>query len=103
MTLDEGAAFVPSGQMLRIEMRGKPVMGPVEERPFVAGHRVVGVGQRRIPVIAAEHLVGTLARLHHLYALGDLPRQEEKADIVIGHHGLRHGGDGIRQILQHLG
>ena len=51
------------------------------------------VGERRVPVVAGEHLVGALAGLHHLDVLRDLLRQQVEGDAVVADHRLAHGGD----------
>ncbi|MCY1528629.1 hypothetical protein D9M68_637410 [compost metagenome] len=77
-------------------------VGAVEEGRAVAVKRVTGIGQRRIPVVATEQLVGALAALHHLAVLRDFAGQQVEGDAVMADHRLAHGREGCRELIQHL-
>ncbi|MDT4821342.1 hypothetical protein FQZ97_545170 [compost metagenome] len=74
----------------------------VEEGRAILVERVAGVGQRRVPVVAAEQLVGALAALHHLAVLRYLAGEQVEGDAVVADHGFAHGGEGLGQLFQHL-
>ena len=48
---------------------------------------------RRVPVVAAEHLVGALAGLHDLAVARDLLAEQVEGDRVVGDHRLAHRRD----------
>ena len=59
--------------------------------PCVPGHR----GQRRVPVVAGEHLVGALPGLHDRDRLGDLLGQQVERHAVVADHRLGHRRDRV--------
>ena len=80
--------------------RAHPGVVAVEERAGVGGQPVAGrVEHRRVPVVAAEHLVGALAGLHDLAVAGHLLAEQVEGHRVVGHHRLAHRRDGLRQRL----
>ncbi|MEZ5176991.1 MAG: hypothetical protein R2746_01560 [Acidimicrobiales bacterium] len=104
--LHEPERLVAARQPARGQQAGQVLVGAVEEGLPVpldrAGDVVVGcVGHGRVPVVAGEHLVGALARLHHLHVLGDLLAQEVERHGVVAHHWLAHGGHGGAQRGEH--
>jgi hypothetical protein len=54
-------------------------------------------GQRRVPVVAGEHLVGALPGLHHPDRLADPLRQQVEGDDVVADHRLGHRTDGVAE------
>ena len=70
-SLDELTAVVTVHQCRRQSL-AHLVMVTVEIHPCVIGGRIVGLHQRRIPVVAAKDLVSALA------ALRDLERQQSQ-------------------------
>src|SRR3712207_7667877 len=53
-------------------------------------------------VVAAEHLVGALAGLHHLDVPRHVLRQQEERDAVVADHRLAHRGDrGVERSEEH--
>ena len=70
---------------------------PVEERGGVAAHRVAALdpGQRRVPVVAGEDLVGALPRLHDRDRLAHPLAEQVEGDDVVADHGLGHRADRV--------
>ena len=58
--------------------------------------------QRRVPAVAAEHLVGALAGLHDLALARDRLREQPERHAVVGDHRLAHRGDRLRERLDEL-
>ena len=69
-------------------------MVAVAEQAAVIGLGVSAVQQGRIPVIAAEYLVGALARLDHFQMFRDLLRKQIETDYIMADHRFGHGFDG---------
>ena len=57
---------------------------------------------RRVPAVAAEHLVGALAGLHDLALARDRLREQPERDAVVRDHRLAHRGDRLRERLHEL-
>ena len=53
--------------------------------------------QRRVPAVAAEHLVGALAGLHDLALAADRLREQPERDAVVRDHRLAHRRDRARE------
>jgi hypothetical protein len=68
-SLDEGQRGVVGDQPLLLEELAEGREPPVEEHARVRVDRTGArhVGQRRVPVVSAEHLVGALAGLHDFH------------------------------------
>ena len=95
-------ARIVRAQPVSGELPAKRCVVAVEKHARIIGRHVVGGRQWRIPVVAAEHLVGPLARLHHLDVLRHFAAEQIEADIVVGHHRFRHGVDGSRQFVDQI-
>ncbi len=52
-------------------------------------------GQRRVPVVAGEHLVGALPGLHHADRLADPLAEQVEGDDVVADHRLGHRADRV--------
>ena len=52
-------------------------------------------GQRRVPVVAGEHLVGALPGLHDPDRLADPLAEQVEGDDVVADHRLGHRADGV--------
>ena len=57
----------------------------------------VEAGQRRVPVVAGEHLVGALARLHDLDVLADPLAEQVEGHDVVADHRLAHRADRVAE------
>ena len=62
MIADQRQADIAVGDPLVAQLRLQRFVGAIEEHLGIVAHHIVGIGQRRIPVVAAEHLVGRPAR-----------------------------------------
>ena len=90
------------GQVVGRQVLTDLSMTAIKERAGVCGNRIGSAGHWRIPVVTTEDFIGALPRLYNLDVLGNLTREQEEPDIVVRHHGLGHGPDGMRQIGHHL-
>src|SRR5829696_3257178 len=78
-----------------IEQLAHGLPAAVEEyrRVLLDGVLAWHAGQRWVPVVAAQYLVGALSRLDHLDALTDVPAEQVEGHAVVTDHGFAHRPD----------
>ena len=103
---DETLAGIARRDVARGEKRGKAGVVAVEEGGPVFGDRTLEGGgrrcaHRRVPVVAGEHLVGALTRLHDLHVARDFLAEQIEGDTVVADHRFAHRPDRAVQSGQH--
>ena len=94
VALDELARGIAGESQAGVHHRVALRMRAVDELRDV-GARAASrrVGERRIPRVSGEDLVGALARLDDLHMVRHLLAEEVERDTVVGDHRLAHSAD----------